>query len=257
MFYIVSGGPGNSIEYLTLKGYRLLKKADVVFYHTLFDTSKLLEVCKNNCQKISVQDMKTKDRVEFVKNNPKKLCIELMSGDVAWFSTAQGMIDILVEEKIPFEIVPGVSSISMASAILKNELVLPCISQCCIVTYLERIPMIDKQSIEKLASHNATIVVMMAHEANIPKLKEQLLSGGISKDTPVCVVYRATYPTQSVFNLTVDTIDTLKGDLWHCILIIGWVLADKQKRNEISGLPFTVGFSKSEDYKESLNETKI
>ena len=248
MFYIVSSEPGNSVDYLTLKGYKILGKADVVFYHSLFDTTALFEACKPSCEKISVRVLPVERRVCYVENNPDKLCVELISGDMAWFSTAQELMDKLAERGIPFEVVPGVSSINMAAALLKHELVLPCISQCCIVTYLENMPMIPKQSIEKLASHEATLVVLMVNERRLSEFRRQLLAGGVSKDTPVAVVYKASYPGQKVFRMTVDGLEGLKGDLWHAIFVVGWVLADEEKRHGLSGLPFMTNFAKAEAY---------
>jgi len=249
MFYFISGGPGNNIDYLTIKAYKILKKADVVFFHSLFDTTKLMDICKSSCLKISIRDMKINDRILYIKNNPEKLYVELMSGDVSLFSTSQEMIDILINENIDFEIIPGVSSISMASALIKNELVLPCISQCCIITYLENIPMIEKQSIQKLASHDATLVVLMAYTRNIDKLYTELINGGVSLDTPVAIIYKATYPDEKILKITVKDLPSLTLDLWHSVIIIGWVLANKEKRHEISGLPFVTNFFKAENFK--------
>ena len=257
MFYLVSGGPGGSLDYITLKGYRLLKKADVVFYHSLFDATALLGVCKRSCDRISVRTMSMDRRIAVIGGNPKKLFVELFSGDVAWFSMAQKMMDALESKGISYEIVPGVSSVNMAAALLGRELTLPGISQCCIVSCLAGSSVIDAQSIGKLASHNATLVVLMVHPSRLSDLKGQLLAGGVSKDTPVAVLYKVSYPDQKILRLTVDGIDGLEGDLWHSVFIVGWVLADGDVRRRVSGLPFVSNFALAEDYVQGGVETVV
>lgn len=248
MLYIIGSGPGTG-EYLTVKGMKILRKADVVYYHTfgMFGSEDILKFCKVRCEKIKATSDVT-ERVLFYKKNSNKLCVELVNNDITFYSTVQNLIDALDELQVKYEIVPGVSALNGASALLKSQLVLPCIAHSCIVTYLDEFDIIPEQSIRALAVHGSTLVVFMPRDYLIGRLKEQLLVGGVSLDTPVAVVYKIGFKEEQVLRMTVSDIDSLNGDVINSIIVIGWVLADKNKRFSLSGLPFSTNFMKAEQF---------
>lgn len=246
MLYIIGSGPGLG-DYLTVKGLRILRKADIVVYHT-FGSEQIMDVCKKRCELISAETMNPRERALFYRKNNHKLCVELINCDMTFYSTAQNVIDELDEIGMDYEIIPGVSSMNLASALLKRQFALPCISHACVVTYLEEFDIIDKQSIRQLAEHGTTMVIFMPRSYLIRRLKEQLVSGGVALDTPVAVVYRAGYKNQQIIHMDVSSIDSLGGDVIDSLIVIGWVLADKKKRYEISGLPFSTNFMRAERF---------
>lgn len=246
MLYIIGSGPGLG-DYLTVKGAKILRKADIVVYHKL-GTEEIMGICKKRCELVRADSMGYRERALFYKKNSHKLCVDLVNCDIAFYSTAQNIIDELDALHVAYEVIPGVSSMNLAAALLKTQFVLPCISHSCIVTYLEEFDIIDGQSIRQLAEHKATMVVFMPRERLVGRLKEQLLAGGVSEETPVAVVYRAGFKEQKILRMTVGEIDTLKGNVYESLIVIGWVLADKDIRYKLSGLPFSTDFAKAERF---------
>ena len=247
MVYVISGGPG-SIDYLPYKSVKILKEADLVVYYESFDLSELLTLCKPSCVQLACKRLRPEVRINVFKNNPDKICVYLITGDFSLFGTCQHILDMMDANNIPYEIIPGISAFSASASVLKRELVLPGISQCCIFTYLEDIPVLDKQQINSLACHHSTLVVFMPYEYLLPKLESSLLSVGVSPDTPVRIVANVLSKNQEILDITVKDIHDVRGNVWHSLFLIGWVFADADVRKKVSLSPYTIGFRRTEDY---------
>src|SRR3989304_1816352 len=135
-----------------------------------------------------------------------KLVARVHDGDPSFYGAIQEQMDFLKKQKIEYVNIPGVSCLQGGAASLNRELTLPNISQTVIVTRPEgRTPVPDKESIRELAKHQATMVIFLGVQ-HMDSVIEELGKGGYPKDTPVAVVYKATWPEQKIVKGTLNDI---------------------------------------------------
>jgi len=205
--YFVGAGPGEP-ELLTLKGLRLLKQADVIVYTGSLINPSILNYAKSNAQKYDSAIMHLDQIVGLIAHNVKqgKRVVRLCSGDPSLYGATQEQIDILRTQGIDCEVIPGVSSFLAAAASLKRELTLPGVSQTVIITRPGgRTPALRSEGITRLAKHGATMVIFLGAQ-QIRKLCKELAEGGYPKKTPVAVLYKVTWPEETIISGTIDNI---------------------------------------------------
>ena len=113
--YLVGAGPGDT-GLLTLRGAELLKRAEVVVYDALANP-ELLRLAPATAELISrghnmAMPQKEITATIIAKAREGKVVVRLKGGDPFIFGRGGEEAEALVAEKIPFEIVPGVSSIT-------------------------------------------------------------------------------------------------------------------------------------------------
>jgi uroporphyrin-III C-methyltransferase len=114
--YLVGAGPGD-VELITLKGYQLICRADVILYDHLIP-SELLRLAKPTAEVISVgkftgrhtmpQPEISKLLVEKAKQN--NIVVRLKGGDPFVFGRGAEEAEACAEAAIDFEVVPGITS---------------------------------------------------------------------------------------------------------------------------------------------------
>ena len=120
MVYLVGAGPGDA-GLLTLRGAELLRRADVVIYDMLVNP-ELLRLASPSAEIISrgsrgtdaalsQQDLNT---LIVAKAKEGKCVVRLKGGDPYIFGRGGEEAEELAAAKIPFEVVPGISSIIAA-----------------------------------------------------------------------------------------------------------------------------------------------
>lgn len=154
-------------------------------------------------------------------------------------------MDILDTHGISYEVVPGVSSFCGAAAALKAEYTLPNVSQTVILTRMEgRTPVPEKEKIELLAAHGATMVIFLS-AGQMEQLSERLQAGGYAADTPVGIVYKATWPDEKVIRTTVG--EMAQAARAHqitktALITVGNFLGDTYERSKLYDPTFTTEF---------------
>ena len=207
MVHFVGAGSG-AADLITLRGKRLLETADVVIYAGSLVNPELLEYTRSDCEIYNSAFM-TLDEVikvmEQAENNGKTV-IRLHTGDPSVYGAIREQMDRLDSLGIAYDVCPGVSSFCGAAAALKAEYTLPDVSQTVILTRMSgRAPVPERESIESLASHNATMVIFLS-TGMLDELSERLIKGGYTADTPAAIVYKATWKDEKVFRCTVGTL---------------------------------------------------
>lgn len=205
--YIVGAGPGDP-GLITLKGKEILGKADVVVYTGSLLNPEILKYAKDDAElhdsaKMSMERIVQKI-VEAAKNG--KIVVRLHDGDPSFYGAIKELMDALEMDNIEYEVIPGVSSLQAAAASLKRELTLPGVSQTVIVTRPEgRTPVTKADNLVELARHGATMAIFLGAQL-IETIVEKLRLGGYSLDTPVAVVYKASWPEQKIIRGTLADI---------------------------------------------------
>jgi precorrin-4/cobalt-precorrin-4 C11-methyltransferase len=248
----IGAGSGDP-ELITLKGKKWLEQADVVIYTGSLLNPEYLKYCKKGVElydsaKMGLPEM-LKVMIEGVKTG--KQVVRLHDGDPSFYGAIQEVMTALDKEGIEYFRIPGISCLLGAAAALNRELTLPNISQTVIITRPEgRTPVPDKESIQKLAVHQATMVIFLG-TPHIARVVEDLQKGGYAKDTPCQVVYRATWPEQKIVKGTLaDIVVKVKaaGITETALIFVGKVLyPDAYSLSKLYDPKFTTGFRKGEE----------
>ena len=112
-----------------------------------------------------------------------------------------------------------------------------------------RTPVPEGQSIASLAAHQATMVLFLSTSLT-QKLQSDLLEGGYPGNTPVAVVYKATWPEEKIFRCTVDTLHktvTENGLTKTSLIIVGNCMGDKYVRSLLYHPGFTPEFREASE----------
>lgn len=226
--FIVGAGPGDP-ELITVKGQRLLKKADVIIYAGSLVNPAILNVAKAGAEIFNSASMTLPEVIEKIEEAVQngKIVVRLHTGDPAIYGAIQEQMDELKKRKIAFEVVPGVSSFLATAAALRQEYTLPDISQTVIVTRNEgRTPVPKRESLRSLAAHHATMCIFLSVHMLSDVVKE-LLAGGYEPETPIAIVHKASWPEQKIVRATLETIaDKVKEEqiTRTAMIVVGWCL---------------------------------
>ena len=249
---IIGAGPGDP-ELITLKGKKWLEKADVVIYAGSLLNPEILKYTKPEAELYDSAAMNREEVFKVMADSVKagKLVARVHDGDPSFFGAIQEQMDFLDKEKIEYMRIPGVSCLQGGAASLNRELTLPNISQTVIVTRPEgRTPVPEAESIKELAKHQATMVIFLGVQ-HIAKVIEELEKGGYPKDTPVSVVYKATWPDKKIVKGTLNDIVekvTAAGITKTALIFVGNVLnPSAYDYSKLYDPAFTHGFRKGDE----------
>lgn len=247
MVYIVGAGSGD-VELITVKGLKRVKEADIIIYAGSLVNPEILKEAKENCQIYNSAYMNLEEVIDVIKkgHSEGKNIVRLHTGDPSIYGAIREQMDILRENNIPFENIPGVSSFCGAAAALQAEYTLPAVSQTVILTRMEgRTTVPEKESIESLSKHNATMIIFLS-VGMIDELVKRLMEG-YSENTPAAVVYKATWKDEKIVRGILSDI-ALKtkeaGINKTALVIVGNCLGDDYELSKLYDKNFKTEFRK-------------
>ena len=246
MVHFVGAGSG-AVDLITVRGAKLLGEADVVIYAGSLVNPELLNYCKEDCEIHNSATMTLEEVIAVIKEAEAagKTTVRLHTGDSSIYGAVREQFDELIELGIEYDVCPGVSSFCGAAASLKTEYTLPDVSQTVIITRTAgRTPVPERQSIASLAVHQATMVLFLSTKLT-EKLQSELLEGGYPGNTPVAVVYKATWPEEKIFRCTVDTLHKTvseNGLTKTSLIIVGNCMGDQYLRSMLYHPTFTTEY---------------
>jgi len=233
----VGSGPGDP-ELITVKGMRLLEKADVVVYAGSLVKEKVLKYCRPDARIHNSASMHLDEIMSVVVEAARagKSVVRLHTGDPSLYGALREQTDILDAEEIPYEVVPGVPSAFASAAALKKELTMPGVTQTVIFTRIEgRTPVPASERLGALAAHNATICIFLS-VSMIDKVVAELLTG-YAPDTPAAVVYKATWEDEKKITGTLENIASkVKAESIsrHAMIIVGRAIGGAEASGKTS-----------------------
>ena len=225
--YLIGAGLGDA-ELITLKAVNALKKADVVLYDYLAneeilkhtpDEAKRIYVGKKAGEHYKSQDEINELIIQQAKEN--ETVVRLKGGDPFVFGRGGEEILALMDEKIDFEVIPGVTSAIGAPTSLGLPVTHRGVAtSLTIVTGHE-----DPTKAEKQVKwdYTADTLVILMGIGNIKENTSEIMKYR-SADTPVCVVESGTLPDENLVFGTLKDISTKKINT-PAILIIGEVVS--------------------------------
>jgi precorrin-4/cobalt-precorrin-4 C11-methyltransferase len=249
--YFVGSGPGDP-SLITLKAKELLERADVIVYSGSLLNPKILEDKKNAA---ILHDASLIDRekiYEILRDSTKKgkLAIRFHDGDPSLFSAIKEQIDKLEQDGIQCKVVPGITAILGAAAVMNLELTLPGNTQTLIITRAElRTPVPPRERISELAKHGATLAIYLSVHLIAEIVQDLLKSGVYTNETPVAIVYRATWEDQKIIKGTLaDIVKKTKEAkiIKTAVIIVGDVIAPKKYEfSKVYDAGFTHGYRRA------------
>lgn len=204
--YIAGAGPGD-IDLITLKAFEILQNADVILFDNLANKD-LLDFSKLDSEKIFVGKEAQKHYVSqdktiemmIAKAKEGKTVLRLKGGDPLIFGRGSEEAIALSEANIKFEIIPGVSAASGASAYSGIPLThRKLVTQCIFITAHEapekKETQVDWISLAKI--QNATLAIYMG-ASMLPKIAEKLIELGRNPNEKLAIIQNATLPNQRI-----------------------------------------------------------
>jgi precorrin-4/cobalt-precorrin-4 C11-methyltransferase len=194
----VGAGPGDP-ELITLKGQRALAEADLILYTGSLIPRELLVHARPEAEVVDTASMDLEDIVSHLVEAYRAgwRAVRLHTGDPSLYSAIHEQIVLLQLAQVPYRVIPGVTAGAAAAATLAQELTIPEVTQTVIYTRAAgRTPVPEAESLDKLAVHGATMVIYLSVQL-IEGVVEQLLPQ-YGPQTPVAVVYRASWPDEKI-----------------------------------------------------------
>ncbi len=205
--YFIGAGPGDP-DLLTLKAYKIITQADVILYADSLVPKQILTDVHDDCELIPTGNKTLEDimtmMIDRVKNNQS--VVRLHSGDLTLYSAIHEQISILLQEKIEFQLIPGISAFQAAAAKIGTELTIPDLVQTIILTRVSgsasQVP--DAEKLETLAAHQASLCLYLAAR-HVRKSQEKLLQYYPSH-TPVAICFRIGWPDEKIWIVPLEKI---------------------------------------------------
>ncbi|HNX39362.1 MAG TPA: precorrin-4 C(11)-methyltransferase [Methanothrix sp.] len=219
--HFVGAGPGDP-ELITVKGKRLLNEADLVVYAgSLVNPELLVGLSAKTVDSNGLSLEETNSRILEALRRGEKV-VRLHSGDPSLYGAILEQMKPLEGEGVEVEVVPGVSSLFASAAALKTQLTLKGVSESLIVTRPAGTTL-EKDELTALSRHNTTMAVFLGTD----KIREIARSLDRPEDTPVAVVYHASWPDELIITGTLaDIADKVEaaGIERSALILVGKVI---------------------------------
>jgi uroporphyrin-III C-methyltransferase len=217
--YLVGAGPGDP-KLLTIRALEVFKIADVVLYDGLV-SPEILDLLPVHAKKIDVgkyrHDGPCTDQLEINRllveeSKGGNTVLRLKGGDPMLFSRGGEELEALNAEKIPWEVVPGVSAATGISSQLGIPLTHRKISSSVAFVTGHETPEKTESRVDfkQLASAVDTLVIFMG-VAKLQQIAEKLVTAGAALSKSVAVIESGTTPREKIYFSSLGEI--LDGDL--------------------------------------------
>ncbi|MBS3797158.1 siroheme synthase CysG [Pseudoalteromonas sp. BDTF-M6] len=235
--YVIGAGPGDP-ELLTLKALQLMQQADVVVYDYLV-SDEIMELVRRDADLIcvgkragdhSVPQERTNEILVELAQQGKKVC-RIKGGDPFIYGRGGEEVQVLAEQGVSYQIVPGITAAAGCSAYAGIPLTHRDHAQS--IQFVTGHCKKDGQELDwqSLAKPNQTLAIYMGVMKS-PDIKAQLIDHGRCPTTPVAIVENGTRKEQRVVTGTLAQLDelvTLHNIQSPALLIVGEVASLHQQ----------------------------
>ncbi len=196
---IVGAGPGDP-ELVSVRGKRLLERADLILYAGSLVPKELTYYAKPGATVRSSADMDLEEQFALMKEFYDKdlFVVRLHTGDPCIYGAIQEQMAFFDKYGMRYHITPGISSFQAAAAALRSQFTIPEKVQSIILTRGEgRTPMPEKEQLHKLAQSQSTMCIYLS-AAIVEQVQEELLQA-YPPETPVAACYKLTWKEERIY----------------------------------------------------------
>ena len=246
--YLVGAGPG-AVDLITVRGAKLLEKADIVFYDALVDPEMLtlcpqaiqIEVGKRCGKLSSAQQFINKRLIDAAQKH--QVIVRLKGGDPMLFGRADEEIQSLKAAGIEVQVVPGITAALAGAASIQQSLTLRGVSRS--VAFITLAQGAENVAPGQPISNPAadTLVYYMGRK-DAARIAQQLIeqSPNQNASTPVQILESVSTPRERLWTSTLEELAAGKADQWFdsaspALIMIGEALREKVQRAENSEHP--------------------
>jgi len=264
--WLVGAGPGDS-GLLTVKGLEIIKNAHVVVYDRLVGED-ILKLIPKDAEKIDAGKKSTQHKIPQQNINEillekaiqGKNVVRLKGGDCFLFGRGGEELELLKENNIDFEVVPGVTSALAVPAyagipVTHRDFA----SSVHIITGHQKQNEPLRINFKNLTECCGTLIFLMGVE-NIGNITKGLINEGMRKEMPCGVIENGTTPEQRKIISTLENIDTMckKENIKSpAIIIIGEVCSLSESFDWFDNLPLkgkNIIVTRPKDREETLSK---
>ena len=250
--YLVGAGPGAD-DLITVRGAKLLEKADIVFHDALVDPA-MLDLCPQaikvpvgkRCGKLSSSQHFINKRLVGAAEK-HQIIVRLKGGDPMIFGRADEEIQALKQAGIEVEVVPGITAALAGAAAIQQSLTLRGISRSVAFVTLaqanENTANTASGAAEKpenqnhpLQHPNADTLVYYMGRKDASNIAKQLINGNSqhTRDTPVHILEAVSTKNERHWSSTLGELANGKANDWFdsaspALIMVGEALREKQQ----------------------------
>jgi precorrin-4/cobalt-precorrin-4 C11-methyltransferase len=225
--WLLGAGPG-AADLLTVRAARVLAAADVVVWGKALMTDGVVEEHARADAELVSWPPATMADIHAVYDRAAQeglVVARLLWGDPTIYGALADEVRAARERGLDYEIVPGVTSLLAAAAVLEVELtVAPKSSRPLIFSQGRG----DPVPVRELSRHGATLALFMVGE-RVEELQRELLAGGYAPDARCGIAHRVSWPEEVVLTCRLDELaaTVAERDLdRHTIILVGPALED-------------------------------
>ena len=229
--HFIGAGPG-APDLITVRGLRLIENCPVCLYAGSLVPREIVESAPEGARIVDTAPLHLDEIVEEMETAHRegKDVARVHSGDPSIYGAIAEQMRRLDALGIDYDITPGVPAFAAAAALLERELTLPGISQTVIVTRTEgkASPMPPGEDLDTLGRSGATLAIHLSVR-NLAKIVREL-TPHYGADCPVVVVFRASWPDESVIQGTLaDIREKVRAEkiTRTALIFVGRVLDEK------------------------------
>ncbi|UPM42807.1 cobalt-precorrin-4/precorrin-4 C(11)-methyltransferase [Halocatena salina] len=243
----IGAGPGDP-GLLTVTGKELVEAADLVVHAGSLVNSELLTTYCADAEQVSSIGKDLEELVPLMVDayEAGRSVVRLHSGDPAVYGAALEQMDALEHEGVPTYLVPGVTAAFAASASLRTQLTLNGVANHVAFTRPQGTTLDpdDDHIGEFVGMGDVTTCIYLGTHA-IGDTMDRLLEAGHDPETPVAVVYHASWPDEDIIEGTIATIgDRMEAAGYRASALV--IIGDAAQK---------VGYERSYLYGEWANRT--
>ncbi len=246
--YLVGAGPGD-VGLLTRRGAELIARADVLIHDALINpdlvrlapkTAEIIYAGKRaSAHAVSQEEL---NQLLITHAKAGKTVVRLKGGDPYVFGRGGEEVEELVAAKIPFEVVPGVSSAVAVPSYAGIPMTHRNHASCYTVITGHEDPTKEEARLDwaNIAQGSGTKIILMGIN-HLRKISQLLITNGSDVTTPVAVVRWGTTGRQQTLEGTLETIADLVDSAEFkapAVIIVGGVVGLRPKLNWFEKRPF-------------------
>jgi uroporphyrin-III C-methyltransferase len=238
--YLVGAGPG-AADLITVRGAKLLERADIVFHDALVDPA-MLELCPQaihepvgkRCGKLSsAQHFINKRLIDAA--NIYRVFVRLKGGVTMMFGRSDEEIQALKDHQIVVEVVPGITAALAGAAAIQQSLTLRGVSRS--VAFITLAQGTDNPNpIHAIQNPQADTLVYYMGRKDATLIAKQLIADNSRQnaDTPVHILEAVSTKNERHWSNTLGGLADGKASDWFdsnspALILVGEALRDKQQ----------------------------